>query len=571
MPSSALSNDEVALQIVAPDASGIFGDVSGASQRVMGRELAYYESRVGEDWKPEIVQTLMQWIQIAAVYLEIMTEATERYRLTLRKNTIINLVFSTVASTASLSTFNVNESSYPTTALLLKGFFSFFTIILTLSTGYIKVFQIQEKLETAIRLKQEWAIFGSKISSEMQLPSQLRKNAIWLIVKMKDNYLDLIKSDMGVSKEIIRSTALQAGLRERDLRLSQLFTRVIKNEVLRLNGDIEFDDECEGDDCKELVAEDDNDGFLSFFKFGSKKPGKSAKKTRTQELEMRLEVLGQQLEALMAAQSKVEVSGSGLAPIVEPVSSGAPLLKRAPSNGSLVTATPMSIVSGQVARRPSTTAGLVGGTRGSEEGDASSRRRRVTRESSYIMKPMSPSSVVPRGGSLEGSGQIVQSQPPPQPQPPPPSQSLLDQEYERRQALLEELGRVTAANRNLRENMSSLEQRVEALSSSSVSIQMTPSQPAMSETPQEQLERRMRDQLRDMERLGIRRGSVCLCEMCEGSMVGGRCVNCGYVPHIPGGGTISPLTEDMDSRSVGSVLSRIPENESVGSGGEYKR
>jgi hypothetical protein len=81
----------------------------------------------------------------------------------------------------------------------------------------------------------------------------------------------------------------------------------------------------------------------------------------------------------------------------------------------------------------------------------------------------------------------------------------------------------------------------------------------------------MRDQLRDMERLGIRRGSVCLCEMCEGSVAEGRCVNCGYVPHMPGGGTISPLTEDMDSRSVGSVLSRIPENESVGSGGEYKR
>jgi hypothetical protein len=563
MPSSALSNDEVALQIVAPDTSGIIGDASGASQRVMGRELAYYESRVGEDWKPEIVQTLMQWIQIAAVYLEIMTEATERYRLTLRKNTIINLVFSTVASTASLSTFNVNETSNPTTALLLKGFFSFFTIILTLSTGYIKVFQIQEKLETAIRLKQEWAIFGSKISSEMQLPSQLRKNAIWLIVKMKDNYLDLIKSDMGVSKEIIRSTALQAGLRERDLRLSQLFTRVIKNEVLRLNGDIEFDDDCEGDDCKEVVVDDDDDGFLSFFKFGSKKPGKSAKKTRTQELEKRLEDLGQQLEALMAAQTKVQVAGTGLAPIVEPISSGAPLLKRAPSNGSLITATPMSIVSGHVGRRPSTTAGLVGSARGSEEGDTSSRRRRVTRVSSYIMKPMSPSVTVPRRGSLEGGGQIVQ--PPP---PPPPS---LAQEYDRRQALLEELGRVTAANRDLRENMSNLEQRVEALSSSSVAVQMTPPQPAMNETPQEQLERRMKDQIRDMERLGIRRGSVCLCEMCEGSVVGGHCVNCGYVPHVPGGGTISPLTEDMDSRSVGSVLSRIPENESVGSGGEYKR
>lgn len=520
MASSAVS-DAVMLQMNAPDASG-----------VIGRELAYYESRVGEDWKPEIVQTLMQWIQIAAVYLEIMTEATERYRRTLRKNTIINLIFSTVASTASLSTFNVDEKTYPTSALLLKGFFSLFTIILTLSTGYIKVFQIQEKLETAIRLKQEWAIFGSKISSEMQLPSQLRKNAIWLIVKMKDNYLDLIKSDMGVSKEIIRSTALQAGLRERDLRLSQLFTRVIKNEVVRLNGDIEFDDDCEGDDCKsgEDGGEAD-DGFLSIFKFGSKKPGKVAKKTRTQELEKRLEDLGRQLEVLMVAQGKGEVASRGVKPAMEPFSSGAPLM-RSTSSGSVV------------ARRPPTTAGLLGGVRGGEEADAgaSSRRRRVTRVSSFIMKPMSPSTPVVRRGSVEGSG-VAQT-------------PMLDPEHERRQALLAELGRVTAANRDLRENMSSLEQRVEALSSSSVTGPAQYSENEYMPVNKTSLDQRVMEQIADMKRFGIEWKSIKPCEMCDSPVLAGQCANCGY----------QAVTGDDDSASVASsTLSRIPEDESVDS------
>ena len=40
MSTSALSSDAVALQLVAPDVSGAIGDASGASQRVMGRELA---------------------------------------------------------------------------------------------------------------------------------------------------------------------------------------------------------------------------------------------------------------------------------------------------------------------------------------------------------------------------------------------------------------------------------------------------------------------------------------------------------------------------------------------------
>jgi hypothetical protein len=545
MASSALSADAVALQIVAPDASG-------ETQRVMGRELAYYESRVGEDWRPEIVQTLMQWIQIAAVYLEIMTEATERYRKTLRKNTIINLVFSTVASTASLSTFNINDENYPTTSLVLKGLFSLFTIILTLSTGYIKVFQIQEKLETAIRLKQEWAVFGSKISSEMQLPSQLRKNAIWLIVKMKDNYLDLIKSDMGVSKEIIRSAAQEAGLKQRDLHLSQLFTRVIKNEVVRLNGDIEFDDDCQGEDCKDSGGDD---GFLSFFKFGTKKHGE-VNKTHTQVLEQKLEDLGRQLEALMASQATTEPNSYDRPP----------MMRRAASNGSVVTTVPTSIVSGSVAHRASTMPGLLGSVRAPEEGDSSaSRKRRVTRVSSFIMKPMSPSTPIPRRGSLEGGVSQAALRPPPQ--------SISGEEQHRRQALLDELGRVTAANRDLRENMSSLEQRVEALSSSSASAVVSAPPSANEFTPvnKSQLEHRVMEQITDMKRFGIEWKLIKPCEMCDSPVLAGQCANCGYVPRMSGDGSISPLTEDMDSRSVGSVLSRIPEDESVGSGSEYKR
>jgi hypothetical protein len=79
------------------------------------------------------------------------------------------------------------------------------------------------------------------------------------------------------------------------------------------------------------------------------------------------------------------------------------------------------------------------------------------------------------------------------------------------------------------------------------------------------------EQITDMKRFGIEWKKIKPCEMCDSPVLAGQCANCGYVPQVGGDGTISPLSEDIDSRSVGSVLSRIPEDESVGSGGEYKR
>ena len=209
-------------------------------QKVADEDLAYYESRRGQGWEdPNNMKILTEWIHYAAVYLDILSEATEGYKKTLRMNTIINLIVSTLASTLSVSTFNTNEMDSPKTALTLKIVFTIMTFTLTIAAGYIKVYQIQEKLENSLRLKQEWALFGSKISSEMQLPLILRKNAIFLISTMKGTYLDLVKSDMGIKKEIIRRMAIRSGLAEGDLTLSELFERIIKNEIYRIQDYVE--------------------------------------------------------------------------------------------------------------------------------------------------------------------------------------------------------------------------------------------------------------------------------------------------------------------------------------------
>jgi hypothetical protein len=101
--------------------------------------------------------------------------------------------------------------------------------------GYLKIYQIQEKMETTIRLQQEWTVFGSKITSEMQLPENLRKDALFLIIRMKETYFELIKSQVEISKKIMRRVAYRNGLNVGDLGLPEIFERVIKGEAMRLS------------------------------------------------------------------------------------------------------------------------------------------------------------------------------------------------------------------------------------------------------------------------------------------------------------------------------------------------
>ncbi len=197
-------------------------------------DMLYYESRRGENWNYQEVKILTEWIHISATFLDILSEACESYRKTLRANTIINLVFSTIASTISVSTFNLSEESNAGTALALKIAFTCMTMILTIAAGYIKVYQIQEKLENSLRLKNEWALFGSKISSEMQLPLMLRTNGIALVSKMKDIYLQLVQSDLGIRKDIIKRMAARSGLTMDDLTLSEIFERIANDELSRI-------------------------------------------------------------------------------------------------------------------------------------------------------------------------------------------------------------------------------------------------------------------------------------------------------------------------------------------------
>jgi hypothetical protein len=62
----------------------------------------------------------------------------------------------------------------------------------------MKINQVQETLEEFIKIKQQWVFFTTIIFSEFQLPIHLRQDALYLIWKYKNQYLDLLKIDLDI-------------------------------------------------------------------------------------------------------------------------------------------------------------------------------------------------------------------------------------------------------------------------------------------------------------------------------------------------------------------------------------
>jgi hypothetical protein len=163
-----------------------------------------------------------------------MNEASFYYKRQIRRNTILSLIMSTLASTVSLSQFNITDENSPGLALALKIVFTVFAAVVAISTGFIKVYQVQEKLEKAIKLQQEWTTFGSMLSSELQLPVALRKDALYLIIKHKSIYTELFKQQVDISRKIVHRVAIRNGLDPQALSLSELFERMVDREAGRL-------------------------------------------------------------------------------------------------------------------------------------------------------------------------------------------------------------------------------------------------------------------------------------------------------------------------------------------------
>jgi hypothetical protein len=158
----------------------------------------------GTNWTKSNVSVLFEWVTIAAYNIRCLELAIIHYRRKIRMNTILGLVLSTMSGTIATAQAGFPNSVTVQLTIILNVIFIVMTFSIAIMTGYIKIYQIQENLELNIKAKQDWISFSADIASELQLPIELRKDALWMIIKNKNIYLDLLKTNLEIPVCITR-------------------------------------------------------------------------------------------------------------------------------------------------------------------------------------------------------------------------------------------------------------------------------------------------------------------------------------------------------------------------------
>jgi hypothetical protein len=165
----------------------------GSGNELEIEDIGSNEPNSDNNWTGNNISTLLSWLSNANYNIECLDLSIEDCSKTIRHNVILGLMMSTGAGT--ISTANMGIVSDGQAKFILNIVFTVMAFIIAINTGRIKVYQIQERLEQFIKLKQEWTYFITTIAVEFQTPVALRKDALQLILNNKEKYLDLMKRD----------------------------------------------------------------------------------------------------------------------------------------------------------------------------------------------------------------------------------------------------------------------------------------------------------------------------------------------------------------------------------------
>jgi hypothetical protein len=145
------------------------------------------------------LDTFKDWISVASYKIECLELSIKIYRWRLQTCIMLGLLLSTASGTISVTQFGNYSSNLKFGLNLVLTITSFAVALLT---GIVKTFKLQENLEKYINLKQNWVSFSAKISNEIYLPKKMRSNAETLIKDNKARFLDLLKVDVPIPKQI---------------------------------------------------------------------------------------------------------------------------------------------------------------------------------------------------------------------------------------------------------------------------------------------------------------------------------------------------------------------------------
>ena len=76
------------------------------------------------------------------------------------------------------------------------------SIFTTVATGYIKINNIQNNLDICLNYYNKWNQFASEISGQFQLPIDIRRNSLSIIVRLKSDFKELFSTRLPLTNNI---------------------------------------------------------------------------------------------------------------------------------------------------------------------------------------------------------------------------------------------------------------------------------------------------------------------------------------------------------------------------------
>ena len=170
-------------------------------------EIKSNENTPLNNWCKDDIVTIISWVAIGRRKIREMELIVEHNRLFMRTVTFYNLIFSTASGTVGVATIE-NAALAKETRFWCNVAVVLASYMITMLTGALKICQVQENLELAIKYKQDWIGFAAEIASEIQLPDAYRRESQFVINKNRAKYVELLKLDIEVPKSVERTMQL---------------------------------------------------------------------------------------------------------------------------------------------------------------------------------------------------------------------------------------------------------------------------------------------------------------------------------------------------------------------------
>jgi hypothetical protein len=179
----------------------------------------------GHDWSLPNYTTILNWLNVANLNNLLLDFTIVYYRSIINKVTIVTLIVSSIASTIALLQFSNDKSSNIYLAIqIFNVILSFVTSILA---GYLKITRMSDILDEAHTLHQQVTQFIIELSLQLQLPINIRTNALKLIMLHQTGSKTLLASDIEIPSKVKQ---LVAQMLRRDDDRARLYHRLLQDE-----------------------------------------------------------------------------------------------------------------------------------------------------------------------------------------------------------------------------------------------------------------------------------------------------------------------------------------------------